>query len=73
MGCPRPASEALYVVVQGTMREGLRHGLWVFVDHRGELVQLELFRWGFSIGRVLPYRSEDDQRMERVLKEQREK
>lgn len=61
-------SSADYLWVSGTTKEGRKHGLWVYVDHRGELVQLQLYRRGCLVGRVLPYESEDDQRMKDVLR-----
>jgi hypothetical protein len=61
-------SGADYLWVSGTMKEGLRHGLWVYVDHRGELVQIQLFRSGCLLSRVVPYESEDDRQMKEVMR-----
>ena len=63
------STDSDHVVVHGTMKDGIRHGLWEFIGAEGGLVELDLFSRGCLIGRVLPYRSPDDRIVEELRKQ----
>lgn len=61
-------SSSEFVLAQGTMKGSVRHGLWTYVDHRGELLKLEFFRSGCLIDTVAPSLDADVLRLNELMK-----
>jgi hypothetical protein len=62
-------AEGPAVWAQGPIRNGARHGVWLFFDYTGEVVRLEALQNGRLLETIEPWRHPDTRQLKELMKE----